>query len=129
MALTRVQGIEVNTLIASQLDALLTDARADGIVLGGGGYLSNSAQIALRRAHCGPTPYDIYDKPSSQCHPPTARPGRSMHELGLAIDFTYGGRVIGSRQSPGYRWLAEHAEAYGFYNLPSEPWHWSVNGR
>jgi len=51
-----------------------------------------------------------------------------MHERGLAIDFTYQGRVISSRSSPGYQWLAAHAGSYGFYNLPSEPWHWSTNG-
>ncbi len=67
--------------------------------------------------------------PSSQCRPPTARPGASMHEQGKAIDFTYGGRTIGTRSSPGYKWLAAHAASYGFYNLPSEPWHWSTNGR
>jgi hypothetical protein len=26
-------------------------------------------------------------------------------------------------------WLQAHADEYGFVNLPSEPWHWSVNGR
>lgn len=26
------------------------------------------------------------------------------------------------------RWLAANAPSYGFFNLPSEPWHWTVNG-
>ena len=26
------------------------------------------------------------------------------------------------------QWLNAHGATYGFYNLPSEPWHWSVNG-
>jgi D-alanyl-D-alanine carboxypeptidase len=51
-----------------------------------------------------------------------------MHELGLAIDFTLNGSLISSRSNPGYQWLAANAGGYGFYNLPSEPWHWSVNG-
>ena len=52
-----------------------------------------------------------------------------MHERGLAIDFTCnGGGVIGSRSSPCFQWLAGNASSYGFYNLPSEPWHWSTNG-
>ena len=127
--LTRVGGIEVNRQIAANVEALLAAAAADGITLGGGGYRSNAAQIELRKAHCGPTAYDIYEKPSAQCHPPTARPGHSMHELGLAIDFTYQGRVIASRDSPAFAWLADHAGTYGFYNLPAEPWHWSVNGQ
>lgn len=127
--LTRVGGIEVNSQIAANVGALLAAAAADGVTLGGGGYRSNAAQIELRKAHCGPTPYDIYEKPSAQCHPPTARPGHSMHELGLAIDFTYQGRVIASRDSPAFGWLAAHAATYGLYNLPAEPWHWSVNGQ
>jgi LAS superfamily LD-carboxypeptidase LdcB len=67
--------------------------------------------------------------PASQCRPPTARPGTSQHEKGLAIDFTYNGRLIRSRSSAGYQWLAANAAAYGFKNLPSEPWHWSTTGR
>jgi LAS superfamily LD-carboxypeptidase LdcB len=67
--------------------------------------------------------------PSSQCRPPTARPGASQHEQGKAIDFRYAGRTIPTRNNAGYRWLRNNAASYGFYNLPSEPWHWSVNGR
>jgi D-alanyl-D-alanine carboxypeptidase len=52
-----------------------------------------------------------------------------MHERGLAIDFTHGGRIISSRGSAAFQWLNANASRYGFYNLPSEPWHWSVNGR
>jgi D-alanyl-D-alanine carboxypeptidase len=51
-----------------------------------------------------------------------------MHEQGLAIDFTWNGSVISSHSSPAFQWLAAHAGRYGLYNLPSEPWHWSVNG-
>jgi LAS superfamily LD-carboxypeptidase LdcB len=50
-----------------------------------------------------------------------------MHERGLAIDFTQNGQTI-SRGSSGFAWLSAHAASYGLYNLPSEPWHWSVNG-
>lgn len=127
--LTNVRGFHVHSSIASQLDALLAAAEADGILLGGGGHRSNQAQIALRIAHCGgDDPYSVFEKPSGECSPPTARPGTSMHELGLAIDFTYRGRTIESHSSPAFQWLAENAVTYGFYNLPSEPWHWSVNG-
>ena len=51
-----------------------------------------------------------------------------MHELGLAVDFTADGQTITSRSSAAFRWLAQHADRFGLYNLPSEPWHWSVNG-
>jgi LAS superfamily LD-carboxypeptidase LdcB len=122
-------GISVHASIAAQVRALLADASSDGISLGGGGYRNSSSQVALRRAHCGTSDYAIYQMPSGNCHPPTAPPGRSQHERGLAIDFTCNGGIIGSRSSPCYRWLASNAGRYGLINLPSEPWHWSTTGR
>jgi len=126
--LTTVWGIQVHESIADKLLALLRAASQDGIRLGGGGYRSSQSQINLRRAHCGTSNWAIYSKPSYQCSPPTARPGASMHERGLAVDFTQNGRALWSNTS-GYRWLKRNASKYGLRNLPSEPWHWSVNGR
>ncbi len=103
-------------------------AEADGISLSGWGYRDPQRQIELRRQNCGTSDYAVYQMSPSQCSPPTARPGQSNHERGLAVDFTYGGRTIQSRSSPAFQWLAANAARYGFYNLPSEPWHWSVNG-
>lgn len=123
-----VRGIQVHRSIADEVAGLLRAADGDGIYLSGGGYRSNSRQVELRRAHCGSSNYDIYEKPASQCRPPTAQPGQSMHERGLAIDFTHNGRAISSRSSPAFQWLKSNAASYGLYNLPSEPWHWSVNG-
>ena len=123
-----VGGIEVNRSIASQVQGLLEAASSAGFSFGGGGWRSSQSQIDLRRAHCGSSDYDIYDKPASECSPPTAKPGSSMHEQGLAIDFTCSGHLIQSRSDPCYGWLAGNAGRFGLYNLPSEPWHWSVNG-
>ncbi len=123
-----VGGIQVHRSIAGNVSALLSAASADGVSLSGGGYRSSDNQVALRRQNCGSSNYAIYQAPSSACSPPTARPGSSNHERGLAIDFTYGGGTIGSRSSPGYQWLAANASRFGLYNLPSEPWHWSTNG-
>ena len=58
---------------------------------------------------------------------PTAIPGRSLHEIGMAVDVTSGGRTL-TAKSPAFKWLAVHADEYGFVNLPSEPWHWSITG-
>jgi septal ring factor EnvC (AmiA/AmiB activator) len=124
-----VQGIWVNKSISGNIDAMYTAARNAGINLGGGGYRNSSGQIALRRANCGSSEYAIYQAPSYSCRPPTARPGSSMHERGKAIDITVGGRIISSRGSAAYQWLAANAASYGMYNLPSEPWHWSTNGQ
>ena len=126
--MSRVGGIYVAKSIAGRLQGLLSAATSAGISLGGGGYRSSASQITLRTAHCGSTPYAIYQMPASQCRPPTAKPGASMHERGLAVDFTAGGALITSRTSPAFVWLKANASSFGFYNLPSEPWHWSTNG-
>ena len=121
-------SITVAGSIAGNVQALLDAAFADGIRLCGGGYRDPEEQIALRRAHCGTSDYAIYEMPSSQCSPPTARPGSSMHEQGLAIDFTCNGGGTVSSGSACFRWLSANAATYGLANLPSEPWHWSTNG-
>lgn len=123
-----VQGITVARSIGDKVNSLLNSAKADGITLSGWGYRDSDQQVALRKAHCGSSDYDIYEKPANQCHPPTARPGASMHERGLAIDFTYQGSIITSHSSPAWIWLNKNAKTYGLYNLASEPWHWSTNG-
>ena len=124
-----VEGIRVHTSIAPNLQALLDAAAADGVALSGWGWRNTATQIRLRRQHCGTTEYAIYRMPSGRCSPPTARPGSSQHERGLAIDFTYNGGSISTRRSPGFRWLDANAAAFGFKNLASEPWHWSTTGR
>ncbi|MPZ73317.1 MAG: hypothetical protein GEU74_08820 [Nitriliruptorales bacterium] len=53
--------------------------------------------------------------------------------------FGYGAsRVMGTPVGPGaaaiagtrvFTWMTRNAKTYGLYNLPSEPWHWSTNGR
>ncbi len=127
--LTDVWGIVINVLIAEQLEGLLIAMEAEGFTLGGGGYRDNSRQIELRRQHCGTSEYAIYQMPASQCGPPTARPGFSQHQVGLAIDFTHNGRIIRSRNTAVFQALTRIAPDYGFVNLPSEPWHWSTTGQ
>ncbi|HEY8527833.1 MAG TPA: D-alanyl-D-alanine carboxypeptidase family protein [Acidimicrobiales bacterium] len=126
---TTVEGITVHQQIADQVAALVRAARADGFELSGGGYRSPQRQIELRRQNCGTSQYAIYEMPSSQCNPPTARPGSSNHEMGLAIDFDCNGSLIRSRSSACFAWMAANAPRFGLHNLPSEPWHWSVDGQ
>lgn len=127
VSVTSVRGIVVATAIAQRVEDLLAAAEADGFVLGGNGYRSSDGQAAARRSNCGSSNYDVYEKPASQCRPPTARPGQSMHERGEAIDFTWNGALI-SRRHAAYQWLSRNARRFGLSNLPSEPWHWSTNG-
>jgi len=116
-------GIVVNVSIVAQISAMIQAAGADGVYLSGGGYRDSAQQIAVRQSNCGTSYYAIYQMPSSSCSPPTAIPGTSQHEQGLAIDFdncSYGTSV--------YNWLSANAASYGMYNLPSESWHWSTTG-
>ncbi len=126
-SIVSVGGIRVASSIAGNLQRLLAAASASGINLSGGGFRDPAGQIAVRRSNCGSSNYAIYQMPSSSCSPPTARPGSSMHERGLAVDFTEGGRTL-TRGSSGFAWLKANGSSYGFFNLPSEPWHWSTNG-
>ncbi len=127
-ALTTVNGITVASSIATRVRGLLNAASADGINLSGYGYRDFNAQIALRRQNCGTSQYAIWEMPPDACSPPTARPGYSYHERGLAIDFMANGRFINSQSNPGFVWLAANAARFGLYNLPSEPWHWDTRG-
>jgi LAS superfamily LD-carboxypeptidase LdcB len=117
-------SITVASSIAGNVKSMLDAAAGDGVMLCGGGYRSSQGQIETRKNNCGTSDYAIYEMPASQCSPPTARPGTSMHEQGLAIDFNN----CSSRSTACYQWLSGNASSYGFRNLPSEPWHWSTNG-
>ncbi len=119
--------VQVAGDIAHQVERLLADADAAGFTMCGYGYRDPADQIAIRRANCGTSNYAIYQAPSSYCRPPTARPGTSMHEQGLAIDFTVGSGTIRSG-SGASNWLRANAANYGLYNLPGEAWHYSVTG-
>ena len=124
IALSTVDGFTVNSQIAGQLGALLSAARSSGVSLSGWGYRDPAEQIALRESHCGSSHFAIFEMSAGSCSPPTARPGTSMHEVGLAVDFAN----CGSHSNGCYQWLAGNASRFGFFNLPSEPWHWSING-
>jgi LAS superfamily LD-carboxypeptidase LdcB len=102
---------------------MIAAAKSAGITLTGWGWRDHDDQIRLRKEHCGTSTYAIWQMPSSQCNPPTAIPGTSRHEYGLAIDFS-----SMTSSSAGFQWLKANAAKYHFYNLPSEPWHWSWNG-
>ncbi len=128
LQLVEVGGIVVNATIAEPVEVLLAAAADDGFIFAGGGYRDPARQIELRKVNCGTSDYAIWDMPASQCSPPTARPGQSMHEQGLAIDFTSSGRLVTSRSEAAFVWLEANAPAFGFLNHPAEPWHWSTNG-
>ncbi len=140
--------LTVNSTIEADIDRLIADARLAGLDLGGGGYRNQEQQAKLRLANCDQahepgdshtaleTPTDesthrqyvIFEAPASSCSPPTAPPGESEHEAGLAIDFTNAGQLL-NKTSPAYRWMIQNGHDYGLANLPGEPWHWSTTGK
>ncbi len=119
--------IEVHVDIEEQTRQLYQRAFDQGIDLGGWGYRPIQRQVELRAAHCGGSQFDIWHRPAFECSPPTARPGFSKHEQGRAIDFQWNGGGIGTQNSEAFRWLQANAPQFGFVNLPSEPWHWSID--
>jgi LAS superfamily LD-carboxypeptidase LdcB len=115
------EGFIVHRDVANDVGRMIRDARSDGVTLSGYGFRSPQRTAELRIINGCP---DVYESSPSRCRIPTARPGESMHERGLAIDFS-----SCWRGSACFVWLSNNAGRYGFVNLPSESWHWSVNGR
>ncbi len=114
-------AIVVSALLARPTTDLLTAAAHDGVPLCASSSFRNSQQqVALRAAYCT----SAFD-PAATCLRPVALPGRSMHEQGLAIDFT--------SDAAGYSWLARNADRFGLHHLvgsagAAEPWHYSLDG-
>lgn len=108
-------GMVVNSLVSANTKALIQAAAADGLTLTGSAFRSVQKQQEL---------YDQNCDANGNCNPPTAVPGRSQHERGLALDFSN----CGTRGTRCYQWLKVNANKYGYYNLESEPWHWSTSG-
>jgi len=112
-----VGGIQVNTALSANIDALLKDAKAAGINFSGGGFRTMASQQYLYNKNCS----------GGSCSPPTATPGYSNHQMGLAIDFDQNGHSIDANDS-GYKWLQQNAAKYGLINFEQETWHWSIDG-
>ena len=121
---TLVYGTTVHRTVAYSYRRMVDDAKKAGIPISGGGFRTKQRQIELRKINGCP---DVWTSPASSCRVPTAIPGRSLHEIGMAVDITSGGKSLTSK-SPAFKWLKVHAGKYGFVNLPSEPWHWSITG-
>jgi zinc D-Ala-D-Ala carboxypeptidase len=121
---TTVYGTTVHRTVAYAYKRMVDDAKKAGISISGGGFRTKQRQIELRKINGCP---DVWTAPASSCRVPTAIPGRSLHEIGMAVDITSGGKTLTSK-SPAFKWLQAHADEYGFVNLPSEPWHWSITG-
>ncbi len=123
--LCNVQNVIVNASIAKEINDMLNASKGAGLRYSGYGYRTYERQQELRRSNGCP---NVFTAPSSSCRVPTARPGFSNHEDGLAVDWSEGGSLIRSRGTRGFQWLNQNAGKYGFKNFPKEAWHWSVDG-
>ncbi len=110
---------KVASAISQNVVDMLAAAKQDGVDLTSSGAFRTYEQQDAMRHEAGRCP-DPVNSPSSDCNPPTAPAGLSEHEKGLAIDFSPGDSINS--------WLTQNASKYGFYNLPSESWHWSTSG-
>lgn len=99
------------------------------------GYRSIDTQIFLRMKNGGHRTFDevMSSPPSPRCSPPTAPPGKSRHNLGLAMDFCGSiGAKGGGAQTEAHKWLEKQGlegnSTYDIKNYQKENWHWSVDG-
>jgi hypothetical protein len=112
--------------ITAPFQKMIADAYKDGYKISGGGFRTYARQVQLREANCGiGKAFDSH----AVCTPPTAFPGKSRHESGLAFDLTCEGNLIRAQDNKCFVWLKGHAAAAGLKNFAKEPWHWSIDGR
>jgi hypothetical protein len=111
--------------IAQNLDNMIDEAKKAGLNISGGGYRTNDQQTRLRIKNCAGNTTDR----NAKCTPPTAIPGASRHNNGLAFDLKCDGITIQNTGNNCFVWLKENASRFGLYNLSGEAWHWSVDGR
>lgn len=103
-------GKKVDSSIAENVRKMIADAKSDGV------------ELRITSAHRSRQQQEeLYQKYLNGTGNLAAKPGTSNHESGLAIDF--------SNTRGAYAWLKKNAGRYGLKNLPSEPWHYSTNGR
>jgi len=113
-------NVVVNQAWMANVTAFFRAARAAGFTIeawdvagpGYGSFRSTAMQQDLRRRGFPANP-----------------PGESMHEWGLAIDLSCNGAKFLEAPASCRDWVKANAGRFGIYNLPSEPWHWSSNGK
>lgn len=126
--ITPVENAGVHRKLAPFVTKALRDARANNVPLQiTVAHRSCAFQEQLRAQNCGLGDFNLYQKPSEQCTPPTEPAGKSMHNEGLAIDFNCLGYGL-IETSPCYTWLKENGGKYHLKEHALEPWHWSTTG-
>jgi len=112
-----LQGVQPE--LANRFLAIQRAAAQAGFQIGiTSGYRDIAQQIALRKKNGCP---NVWTASARSCRVPTAIPGRSNHNSGLAIDF--------SGTPAAKQWVAAHAGTFGL-SLPveGEDWHLELAG-
>ena len=123
--LIEIGGVKLNTLLYLQTVQILKESRAAGSPMGiTSSFRTCTEQTSLRKLNCP----DPASSPAESCTPATEKPGESLHNYGLAVDFKCESYpIFGS--SPCYTWLTQNAERFKLKRHASEPWHWSFTGK
>jgi len=131
---------EVSSVISQRVFNMVAAAKKAGVTLRGGGFRTYDEQVALRRGKLGddgkyhgncPGDWTMDEVLHSRetCRIPTARPGTSMHETGLAVDFvSTSTKEVIRDGSIEQKWLIKNGAKFGFHKLSSESWHFSMSG-
>jgi LAS superfamily LD-carboxypeptidase LdcB len=126
--ITTIEGSGVHKKLAPFVTRALSDARTQNVPLQlAVAYRSCAFQQQLRAQNCGLGNYNLLQKPSDLCSPPTEPAGKSMHNEGLAIDFSCAGYGL-FEASPCYAWMKQNGASYHLKEHSLEPWHWSTTG-
>jgi LAS superfamily LD-carboxypeptidase LdcB len=127
--LMTIEDLKINKLLYFQTKAILKEARAAGKPIGLTSTFRNCAeQSSLRSSNCGGDVNTVASLPAESCSPPTEKPGDSLHNYGMAIDFKCSDSPIFGNSSC-YEWLKQNASKYKLQQRAEEPWHWSFTGR
>jgi LAS superfamily LD-carboxypeptidase LdcB len=135
----QIDGKPVNVNIADAVLDLKAAAKKDGInVIINSGFRPDYGSRLNTKSEAGVSVsadsqeylYSLFLKNGT---PSTAKPGRSKHGNGIAIDFNTGtrGNGIKTRLDPKlYSWMVKNSWRFGFVRtVPSEEWHFEYWGK
>ncbi|HRV76029.1 MAG: D-alanyl-D-alanine carboxypeptidase family protein [Candidatus Nomurabacteria bacterium] len=123
--LSDIEGHKVNKLLYLQVKDILKQARKEGKPISlNSTFRPCAEQSSLRKSNCG----GDTSLPAEACSPPTEKPGESLHNYGMAIDFKCDDSPIFANSSC-YTWLKTNAQKYKLQQRAEEPWHWSFTGK
>jgi LAS superfamily LD-carboxypeptidase LdcB len=117
---------------STALDSLLVAAAADNIPFKiNSAYRTYTDQATVFNTNCSNSPFNGASCVARPGKGQAAKPGRSNHGFGLAVDFANPGLAKLTTSMIQYKWLLANAGKFGFRRLPWgnkgenwEAWHW-----